>query len=182
MPPMPAAQNLDYRQMMEDALRGVIRRAMQHAADHGLPGDHHFFVGFHTDRPGVVLPGSLRRKYPGEMTIILQYQFQDLQVDEEGFSVTLQFDAVPKRLTVPFSAVTSFADPSASFGLRFEAADQPGEGPASPDGEDREGAPVPPAAPRGEVVPFSRAGSDNRLATRLSSVSTPLSRQGTPRR
>jgi hypothetical protein len=94
------------------------------------------------------------------MTIIIQYQFRDLVVSDEAFSITLNFNAVPKRLTIPFSAVTSFADPSASFGLRFEAASRPAEAaaPASPAADE---AIVPPApAPRGEVIPFSRAGRD----------------------
>ncbi len=160
MPVMPAGEPIDYRAMMEDALRGVIRRALIHAAEHGLVGDHHFFVGFHTDRPGVVLPESLRRQYPGEMTIVLQYQFRDLVVDDDTFSVTLNFNAVPKRLTVPFSAVTSFADPSASFGLRFVAAGAPAEDmPPAGDGAD-EAAAASGGAPRGEVVPFSRATRD----------------------
>ena len=112
---------LRYDRMVEQALRGVVRKALSEAGQRGLPGDHHFYITFHTDRPGVGIADWLRQQYPQEMTIILQHQFWDLLVEEERFSITLSFGGRHERLTIPFSALTAFADPSVKFGLQFEA-------------------------------------------------------------
>ena len=93
------------------------------AAEHGLPGAHHFYVTFETDHPGVEIPDHLRARYPDEMTIVLQHQFWGLEVEEERFAVTLSFNDRHERLTVPLEAVTAFADPAVKFGLRFERQD-----------------------------------------------------------
>ena len=111
---------LRYDQMVEDALRGVVRKALAEAAEHGLPGAHHFYVTFETDHPDVEIPDHLRARYPDEMTIVLQHQFWGLEVEEERFAVTLSFNDRHERLTVPLEAVTAFADPAVKFGLRFE--------------------------------------------------------------
>ena len=123
------AQDLfDYPKMVEIALRSVVREALMRAAREGLPGDHHFYVGFRTHAPGVVVPNYLLTKYPDEMTIVLQHQFRRLEVADDAFSVSLSFQSRSERLTVPFAAVTTFADPSVNFGLQFEAqAPQPAE-------------------------------------------------------
>jgi len=110
----------DYPQMVETALRGVVREALARAAQDGLRGTHHFYVSFRTDVPGVALPDYLLDKYPEEMTIVLQHQFWGLQVGDQEFSVTLSFQNRPEQLIIPFAAVTSFADPSVKFGLQFE--------------------------------------------------------------
>jgi hypothetical protein len=114
---------LRYDRMVEDALRSVVRKALIEAAQRGLPGEHHFYITFHTERPGVGIADWLRQQYPQEMTIILQHQFWDLTVDEERFAVTLSFGGRHERLTVPLEAVARFADPSVKFGLQFEAAE-----------------------------------------------------------
>ena len=116
------AQDLfDYQKMVETALRGVVREALVRSARQGLPGAHHFYLAFRTKAPGVVLPDYLFAKYPEEMTIVLQHQFWGLEVGDEAFSVTLSFQNRPEQLTIPFVAVTSFADPSVKFGLQFAA-------------------------------------------------------------
>ncbi|HEY8015007.1 MAG TPA: ClpXP protease specificity-enhancing factor SspB, partial [Dongiaceae bacterium] len=114
---------LRYDRMVEDALRSVVRKALIEAAQRGLPGEHHFYITFHTERPGVGIADWLRQQYPQEMTIILQHQFWDLTVEEERFAVTLSFGGRHERLTVPLEAVTRFADPSVKFGLQFEGTD-----------------------------------------------------------
>lgn len=116
-------EGLRYETMMESALRGVMRQALVYAAEHGLPGTHHFYITFRTEHPGVELPATLRQKYPREMTIVLQYQYWRLAVSDEGFEVTLSFDAKQERLVIPFAAVTAFVDPSVQFGLQFPSAD-----------------------------------------------------------
>ena len=113
-------EGLRYDRMVEDALRSVVRRALIEVAEHGLPGNHHFYITFRTDHKDAEIPAALRERYPGEMTIVLQHQFWGLEIDEQQFCVTLSFSDVPHRLVVPFSAVTAFADPSVRFGLQFD--------------------------------------------------------------
>lgn len=109
-----------YDKMVERALRGVVRQALDEVAKEGVIDDHHFYITFFTDHAGVKIPSYLKERYPGEMTIVLQHQFYDLEVDAEKFSVMLSFNNVPERLTIPLSAVTIFADPSVNFALQFQ--------------------------------------------------------------
>ncbi|MBT5570954.1 MAG: hypothetical protein HOJ90_07040 [Alphaproteobacteria bacterium] len=110
---------MKYDQMVEDALRGVVRKALEHARDEGLPGDHHFYLTFRTTAPGVSIPDYLHDQYPEEMTIVLQHQFWDLTIEDEQFTVTLSFKNRPAELRIPYDAMTSFVDPSVKFGLQF---------------------------------------------------------------
>ena len=120
------AQDLfDYPGMVETALRGVVREALARAEREGLRGGHHFYVTFRSSAADVVLPDYLLAKYPDEMTIVLQNQFWGLEVRDHDFSVTLSFQNRPEQLTIPFAAVTSFADPSVKFGLQFTVAETP---------------------------------------------------------
>jgi len=112
----------EYENLVEDALRGVVKTALKQVQEYGLIDDHHFFITFHTDFLGVEIPDYLRDKYPDEMTIVLQYQFEDLSVEEDQFSVSLSFNNVPERMIVPFDSITGFADPSVKFGLQFHVA------------------------------------------------------------
>jgi uncharacterized protein len=123
-PPSRPDSLLPYDAWAEEALRGVAVRALQFAAEQGVPGAHHFYVSFRTDHPGVVIPTRLLAQYPEEMTIVLQHQFWDLKVDEAAgrFSVGLSFGGVASTLVIPFAALTAFADPHVQFGLRFRAA------------------------------------------------------------
>ena len=111
---------LRYDKMVESALRGVVRQAISEVQSRGLPGEHHFYITFMTDFPGVQIPDYLRERYPGEMTIVLQYQFENLTVDEVTMGVTLSFNNIPERLVVPLAAITIFADPSVNFALQFQ--------------------------------------------------------------
>ena len=111
---------LRYDRMVERALRGVVREALEVVGAEGLPGDHHFYLTFTTEHAGVDIPDYLRKQYPDEMTIVLQYQFYDLTMDDEGFAVTLSFNNRRERLAVPFAAITTFADPSVNFALQFQ--------------------------------------------------------------
>jgi uncharacterized protein len=112
---------LPYDEWVEAAMRQVVARAVAHVAANGLPGEHHFYLTFRTDHPGVVIPPRLRAQYPQEMTIVLQHQFWDLKMDDEAglISVGLSFGGVPASLVFPLGAVTGFADPHVRYGLRF---------------------------------------------------------------
>src|SRR5918993_3179656 len=134
-----------YDLMVQDALKGVVRKVLGDAAKEGLPGEHHFYISFRTDFPGVRLSSRLREKYPQDMTIILQHQFWDLAVTEHTFEVGLSFSGVPERLLIPFDALTGFFDPSVQFGLKFEVQDEDEE-------EALEAAPAPQPA-RGSSEP-----------------------------
>jgi hypothetical protein len=119
-----------YDDMVETALRGVVREALLRAAARGLGGDHHFFITFRTGFPGVTVPGHLRTQYPDEMTIVLQHQFWDLKIADDAFSVTLSFKNRPERLSIPLLAITAFADPSVKFMLQFRGVAAPDAAPA----------------------------------------------------
>jgi len=128
---------LSYEKWVEEALRAVIKRALEHTVLNGLPGDHHFFITFLTDNPGVDIPAHLQAEHPEEMTIVLQHQFNDLTVTDVGFSVTLSFSGRPCHLVIPYSAIVAFADPAVNFVLQLKMAEHGGEeaenAPASPE-------------------------------------------------
>ena len=121
--------HIRYDLLTQQALRGVVRNVLVEAAKKGLPGEHHFYISFDTKAEGVRLSDRLRAQYPEQMTIILQHQFWDLEVDENGFSAGLSFGGVPEKLTVPFEAIKGFFDPSVQFGPQFE---EVGDGEAQP--------------------------------------------------
>jgi hypothetical protein len=109
-----------YDLLVQDALKGVVRRVLSNAIREGIPGEHHFYLSFRTRDKGVRISHSLREKYPEEMTIVLQHQFWDLSVNEHTIEVGLSFSGVPEKLVIPFDAVSGFFDPSVQFGLKFE--------------------------------------------------------------
>lgn len=117
----PAESLLPYDRWTEDAMREVALRALDHAGTHGLPGEHHFYLTFRTDFPGVAIPGHLKARYPEEMTIVVQHQFWDLKVDRvaQTVSIGLSFGGVPAKLSIPIAAMTAFWDPHVRIGLRF---------------------------------------------------------------
>jgi len=147
----PAQDQMHYEAMAQEALRGVVKAALRRAAlPEGLPGAHHFYITFKTEAPGVSGPPDLLGKYPDEMTIVLQHQYWDLAPGETFFSVTLKFGGQPKRLSVPYAALTRFYDPSVQFLLQFEAPAVAGaETPAIPAPTEAGGETAP--APAGEA-------------------------------
>ncbi|QQR72795.1 MAG: hypothetical protein IPJ17_15015 [Holophagales bacterium] len=153
---------IDYSALVRRALRGVVREALALAARDGLPGENHFYLSFSTRADGVELPRGMRDLHPERLTIILQHQFWDLEVDEDRFAVTLSFGGQRQRIAVPFSAVESFADPAAGLELRFDETE--GERLDSRDDAVDEITPVQAggdsaasdAGTGGEVLPFSR--------------------------
>jgi len=110
---------LSYERMVENALRGVLHQALKITEAEGLPGAHHFYITFDTTHSGVQIADSLKALHPNEMTIVVQHQYWDLLVDDEHFEIALSFNGVNQHLSVPFEAVTAFADPHAKFGLQF---------------------------------------------------------------
>lgn len=112
---------IDYGKKMHHAMRGLISDVLQDVADHGLPGEHHFFITFDTQHPDVVMADWLFDRYPEEMTIVIQHWYDALFVGEDGFQITLNFGDNPEPMSVPYDALRTFVDPSVEFGLRFES-------------------------------------------------------------
>lgn len=155
-----SADGIDYGEMMQGALKGVMLAALKVAATEGLPGRHHFYITFRTDHPGIDIGSHLKAQYAEEMTVVLQHQFDDLLIDDEGFSVTLRFNRRPERLVIAFDAVTAFVDPAVNFALHFQPQD--GEsGPSLSDigGRTEPGASAAPAAGEDDPSPDDSGGA-----------------------
>ena len=114
---------IDYGNLMHDAMRGLIRKVLAAVQESGLPGDHHFFITFDTNHPDVEMADWLSDRYPDAMTVVMQHWFDNLDVSEEGFAVTLNFGDSPEPIYIPYDAIQTFVDPSVEFGLRFETHD-----------------------------------------------------------
>jgi uncharacterized protein len=143
--------HIRYDILTQDALRGVVRTVLEDAARNGLPGEHHFYISFDTRADGVKLSPRMREQYPEEMTVVLQHQYWDLVVTEEGFEVGLSFGGVPERVTVPFPSIKGFADPSVQFGVQFEL--------LTADASESE-----PAAAPGKTTPAARPPAEHQRA------------------
>ena len=112
--------HIRYDLLVQDALRSVVKRVLETVERSGLPGEHHCFISFRTDAPGVQLSPALRQRFPREMSIILQHQFFGLKVSDDAFDVGLHFGGVPERLHIPFDSIVQYGDPSVGFQLRFD--------------------------------------------------------------
>ncbi len=157
-----AKDELGYDRIVERQLRGVAREVLAQVAAKGLPGEHHFYITFRTDFPGVTIGPNLKEQFPKEITIVLQHQFWGLEVTDEAFSVTLSFGGKHERLHVPFESLVSFTDPSVRFGLQFELknnqqVDLPGEakggGDAKSAAKPATVSPAPKSLPKAEPKP-----------------------------
>lgn len=147
--------SIDYGGMMHRAVQGLIAQVLRDVARGGLPGEHHFFISFDTTEPGVQMAPWLRERYPETMTIVLQEWFQDLDVTDEGFGVTLNFGDQLERLVIPFDAMRSFVDPSVEFGFRFEAQPRDEDEDEGEDDDDPDGGGADPSG-GAEVVSLDR--------------------------
>lgn len=140
-------EGIDYGNLMHAAMRSLIQKVLQEVAEHGLPGAHHFFITFDTMHPDVELADWLSDRYPEEMTIVIQHWFDNLDVSDDGFSITLNFGDQPEPLYIPYDAIRTFVDPSVEFGLRFESqaeqADDEDEAEEAPMAENVEDDPQP---------------------------------------
>lgn len=140
-------RDIDYGNLMHEAMRGLIRKVLTDVAANGLPGAHHFFITFDTSHPDAELADWLSDRYPEEMTVVMQHWYDRLDVGEDGFAVTLNFGDSPEPLFIPYDAIRTFVDPSVEFGLRFESQDGGEEVSASPPPAAPVPAPVEPAEP-----------------------------------
>ena len=111
---------INYEEIIKDSLKNAIKKLLLNVSLKGLPGDHHFYISFITNFPGVKISEGMMKDYPNEMTIVIQNWFENLHVDDKGFSIVLNFKNKPEKLTIPFESVLSFSDPSVNFSLQFE--------------------------------------------------------------
>jgi uncharacterized protein len=116
-------KTINYEKLIDEVMYVLVKKALEYAQNNQLPGDHHFYISFLTSHPGVLISTKLKEKYPKEITIVLQYQFEELVIEKDKFSVVLTFNNIKERLVVPYIALTSFADPSVKFGLQFKQKD-----------------------------------------------------------
>lgn len=122
------SQSIEYGNLMHRALRRLIQEVLEDVRDNGLPGDHHFFITFDTRHPDVDIADWLMERYPSDMTVVMQHWYDNLEITDDGFSVTLNFGDAPEPLYIPFESIKTFVDPSVEFGLRFESqSDEDGE-------------------------------------------------------
>ncbi|MFC4290832.1 SspB family protein [Sphingorhabdus arenilitoris] len=117
---------IPYDDVVQEALRAVVGRVLGEIAETGLPGDHHFYITFKTQAPGVAIPSHLHERFPDEMTIVLQHKYWDLKVEADHFEVGLSFSQIPSHLVIPYSAITAFVDPAVDFALQFHVDDKDG--------------------------------------------------------
>jgi len=115
------SETIDYGNLMHNAMRGLIQKVLQGIAKDGLPGEHHFFISFDSNNPDVEIADWLSDRYPDEMTIVIQHWFDNLDITDDGFSITLNFGDNPEPLYIPYDAILTFVDPSVEFGLRFDS-------------------------------------------------------------
>ncbi|MEQ6248141.1 ClpXP protease specificity-enhancing factor SspB [Sulfitobacter sp. HNIBRBA3233] len=151
------SRSIDYGNLMHDAMRGLIRKVLLDVAENGLPGAHHFFITFDTSHPDAELADWLSDRYPSEMTVVMQHWYDNLDVTEEGFGITLNFGDAPEPLYIPYDAIRTFVDPSVEFGLRFEQQGEDDEDdtpPAPKDGKAKTSTSKPDTAPekKAEIV------------------------------
>lgn len=157
----PPIDDMQYEQLAQDALRGVIKAALERAASpEGIPGAHHFYITFKTRAAGVNLPTDVSAKYPDEMTIVLQHQYWDMEVTDSQFTVTLKFGGMPKVLTVPYPAIVRFYDPSVQFMLQFD----------EPEIVEAEIAPLPTPVRDPEAAPTPPTGDDDDSGPKVVSL------------
>ncbi len=157
---------IDYGNLMHAAMRRLIHDVLAGVAETGLPGAHHFFISFETGHPDVEIADWLSDRFPDDMTIVMQHWFEDLEVDDDGFAVTLNFGNQPERMYVPFDAIRTFVDPSVEFGLRFETQeDDTGEAPAPPGFNSTAGETAKPAATPAHPAPAGGDQSDAEVVS-----------------
>jgi hypothetical protein len=150
------ARSIDYGNLMHRAMRGLIQTVLRDVAKNGLPGAHHFFITFDTNHPDVAIADWLKSRYPSEMTVVIQHWYENLIIEEDQFSITLNFGNQPEPLVIPFDAVRTFVDPSVEFGLRFETHSDDGSDDSDEVTDEDDGDDDPPPTHDAQVVSLDK--------------------------
>lgn len=115
-------EKIDYKKLVDQAMHVLVQNALRHSYNNRFPDNHHFYISFATDYPGVIVSKKIKEQYPKDITIVLQHQFENLIVEQDKFSVLLTFDDIAEQITVPYESLISFVDPSVNFGVQFQPA------------------------------------------------------------
>ncbi|WP_146587802.1 SspB family protein [Puniceibacterium confluentis] len=158
------SRGIDYGNLMHRAMRGLIQEVLTSVQADGLPGEHHFFITFDTAHPDVEIADWLSDRYPGEMTVVMQHWYDNLDVTDEGFSVSLNFGEAPERLYIPYDAIKTFVDPSVEFGLRFETHEEEDDDEVDAEDSAETAGEAKPAAPAAKPKLGSSAKADKKDA------------------
>ena len=121
--------SIDYQALIDEAMLDIVKKMLVHAQDKELKDGQYFYISFRTDYPEVTLSKNVKARYLKEITIVLQYQYKNLKVSEDRFSVNIAFSGINETIEVPFSALTGFSDPSENFSLHFRQVTQDNNGP-----------------------------------------------------
>ena len=110
---------INYKALIENAMLSMVREILEKISQSGLPKNHHFLITFSSNSEGVIIPNWMKEKYPDKMTIIIRNWFENLNVTEKKFDISLNFNNTVEHLTIPFSSLELFADPSVDFAISF---------------------------------------------------------------
>jgi uncharacterized protein len=110
---------IDYNQHTINAMRNLVKSVLNNINDNTLPENHHFYITFDTNFKSVDIPVNLKKKYPDEMTIVIENSFWELIVKDTFFSITLSFNNIKNNLIIPYDSLLAFSDPYANFHLKF---------------------------------------------------------------
>jgi hypothetical protein len=113
---------IDYKALTENAMLGMVKDILKKISQSGLPDNHHFLITFFSESKDVIIPDWMKEKYPDKMTIIIRNWFENLNVTEKKFDISLNFNNTVEHLTIPFSSLELFADPSVDFAISFDQA------------------------------------------------------------
>ena len=108
---------IEYQKILDKNMLNVFKEILINIRDKGLSNNNHLYVTFFTNHENVKLPNWLRQKYPDEMTIVIQYEYDDLEINKNNFSISLSFNDIKTNIKIDYNSIVSFADPSANFGL-----------------------------------------------------------------
>ena len=110
---------INYKTLIENAMLGMVKDILKEISQSGLPKNHHFLITFFSNSKGVVIPDWMKEKYPEKMTIIIRNWFENLDVTDQKFEISLNFNNTVEHLIIPFSSLELFADPSVDFAISF---------------------------------------------------------------
>ena len=115
--------HINYTDIFKKNLENILKDILKIISKEGLKSGHHLYLTIDTKNKNLKIPIWLRKKYTKEITIVIQYEYKNLKVYKDSFSIELSFDNINSKLSVPFDAVKSFADPFANFGLQLFSKD-----------------------------------------------------------
>ena len=108
---------INYQNILNKNMLGVFKDVLKNIRDNGLSDNNHLYITFLTNHKEVILPEWIIKNYPKEMTIVVQYEYYDIVINKNNFSITLSFNNIKTKIIIGYNAIVSFADPSANFGL-----------------------------------------------------------------